>query len=404
MPSVPGDVIRNVVEIARKARIPYRIIPGVYEILSGKVTISSIRDVNVEDLLRREPVRLNLDDIADYLKNRVVLVTGAGGSIGSEIVRQVLGFEPKQVILVDRDENNLYMLEKTLERDHPDLDLKPVIMSTQRRSKLDAIFNAYRPDVVFHTAAYKHVPLMERSPDEAILNNVVSTKNLVEMALKYSVQRFVNISTDKAVRPTSVMGASKRVVEMIVEHAAMQAQPGQCFVSVRFGNVLGSNGSVVPIFNEQIRKGGPITITHEDMTRYFMSIPEATQLVLQAGGLTENRVVYILDMGEPVKIVDLATDLIRLSGLDPESIPIKYTGIRPGEKLYEELMIGDQGTTITQYEKIYALHKNGKHGDRFDDQLAELLEAANTCNGDRIRRLLKEMVPTYQPMDCSTQE
>lgn len=398
IPSISGVATRRIVGIAREAEIPFRIIPGVFEILSGSISLANIREVRVEDLLRREPVRLNLEEIAAYLQGRVVLVTGACGSIGSEIVRQVLQYSPRHMVLIDRNENDAYLLERDLQRRQLQTTFSMIIADIRQRDKLERIFQAYHPQVVFHAAAYKHVPLMEAHPDEAILNNVGGTRNLLDVAGKYGVERFVNISTDKAVNPTSVMGASKRIAEYLVEQAAQKAQIGQCFVSVRFGNVLDSNGSVVPIFKDQIRRGGPVTITHPDMTRYFMSIPEATQLVLQAAGLGESKAIYILDMGEPVKIVDLARDLIQLSGFEPDvDIPIQFMGIRPGEKLFEELRTAEPGTTETKYEKILALHKNGQLGKHFAALLDALMAASQAGDSDGIRRHLKQMIPTYQP-------
>lgn len=398
MPSISGAAIRRIVGVARQAGIPYRIIPGVFEILNGSISLANIREVRVEDLLRREPVQLNLEEIAAYLQDRVVLITGACGSIGSEIVRQVLRYSPRCLVLLDRNENAVYLLERELQRCYPQACFSTIIADVRRREKLERIFQAHRPQVVFHAAAYKHVPLMETHPDEAILNNVGGTRNLLDMAVKYGVERFVNISTDKAVNPSSVMGASKRIAEYLVEQTAQKAKVGQCFVSVRFGNVLDSNGSVVPIFKEQIRRGGPVTITHPDMTRYFMSIPEATQLVLQAAGLGESKATYILDMGEPVKIVDLARDLIQLSGFEPDvDIPIQFMGKRPGEKLFEELRAAEPGTTETEYEKILVLHKNGRYGKRFASLLDELMAAGRTGSSDEIRRILKQLIPAYQP-------
>jgi FlaA1/EpsC-like NDP-sugar epimerase len=290
------------------------------------------------------------------------------------------------------------LLERDLQRRQPQPHFSVIIADIRNRDKLERIFQTHRPQVVFHAAAYKHVPLMEAHPDEAILNNVGGTRNLLDMASKYGVERFVNISTDKAVNPTSVMGASKRIAEDLVEQAAQKAGNKQCFVSVRFGNVLDSNGSVVPIFKEQIRRGGPVTVTHPDMTRYFMSIPEATQLVLQAAGLGESKAIYILDMGEPVKIVDLARDLIQLSGLEPDvDIPIQFTGKRPGEKLYEELRSAEPGTTETKYEKILVLYRNGQYNKRFTSLLDELITASQAGRSDEIRKCLKQLVPAYQP-------
>jgi FlaA1/EpsC-like NDP-sugar epimerase len=398
MPSAPGEVIRRVLGLARQTRIQHRIIPGVYDILSGKVSISQIREVDVEDLLRREPVRLDMAEIAAYLHDRRVLVTGSGGSIGSEIVRQVLRFSPRQIILLDRDENSLYLLSRDLQREWPLADFQIVVADIQRKGKLERVFERYRPQVVFHAAANKHVPVMEKDPDEAVLNNVVGTRNLIDLAMRYDVTRFVNISTDKAVNPSSVMGATKRVAEHLVEHAASQAAPDQCFVSVRFGNVLGSRGSVVPIFKEQIQRGGPVTVTHSDMKRYFMSIPEATQLVLQAAGLGQNGAVYVLDMGEPVRIIDLARDLIALSGLEPDvDIPIEVTGLRDGEKLFEELLTPEEGTTATRHEKIFVARKTNGPPGSFNGLLEELIISAERCDSQRIRELLARLTPGYAP-------
>jgi len=400
IPSAPGRVVRRVVELAHKEGVSHRIIPGVYEILSGKVSISQIREVHVEDLLRRESVRLNLDEIAGYLEGRVVLITGAGGSIGSEIVRQVARFRPRRVILLGRGENSLYRIEREIERNWPELNWRTVVADVRDRAKMEYVFSVYRPHVVFHAAAHKHVPMMELNPDEAIFNNVGGTKNLVELALKHGVERFVNISTDKAVNPTSVMGASKRVAEYLVEWAARRANVGQVFVSVRFGNVLGSRGSVIPLFKEQIRAGGPVTVTHPDMTRYFMTIPEAAQLVLQAGGLGQNGAVYVLDMGEPVRILDLARDLIRLSGLEPEvDIEIVFTGIRPGEKLFEELLTAEEGTVASRHEKIFVARNSGVPDGLLQGLLGKLFEAAAARDPEKIRAVLRELIPTYRPQE-----
>jgi len=396
IPSAPGHVVRRVVELAREGGVRHRIIPGIYEILSGKVSISQIREVDVEDLLRREPARLNLEEIAGYLEGRVVLVTGAGGSIGSEIVRQVARFRPERVILLGRGENSLYQLERELERTWPELNWSTVVADVRDCRKMEYVFALYRPKVVFHAAAHKHVPMMELNPDEAVFNNVGGTKNLVELALQYGVERFVNISTDKAVNPTSVMGASKRVAEYLVEWAARRAKPGQVFVSVRFGNVLGSRGSVVPLFKEQIRSGGPVTVTHPEMTRYFMTIPEAAQLVLQAGGLGQNGAVYVLDMGEPVRILDLARDLIRLSGFEPGvDVPIEFTGLRSGEKMYEELLTAEEGTEVSKHEKIFIAHKTGLPQQELESLLNKLFEAAKSRDPVEIRQAFEKLIPTY---------
>jgi FlaA1/EpsC-like NDP-sugar epimerase len=398
MPSASGETVRRVVELSQQAGVKHRIIPGVFDILVGKLSIAQIREVDVEDLLRRDPVTINMDDIAAYLQDRSVLVTGAGGSIGSEIARQVTHFQPRQLLLVERDETAVYLFERELRENHPGLDLITVVADIQRKEKMAQLFEQYRPQVIFHAAALKHVPVMEHNPDQAVLNNVLGTKNLLDLALQFGVERFVNISTDKAIHPTSVMGASKRVAELLVTLASEQVESHQAYVSVRFGNVLGSRGSVVPIFREQIRRGGPVTVTHPDMTRYFMSIPEASQLVLEAAALGENGVVYLLDMGEPVKIVELAHDLIRLSALQPETdISIEYVGQRPGEKLTEELLTAEEGAEPTRHEKILVVRKNSGPADGFTPVLEELLVAASECDEAQIRLLLRELVPTYQP-------
>jgi FlaA1/EpsC-like NDP-sugar epimerase len=375
IPSASGPVVRRVVELARQANLKHRIIPGVYEILSGKVSISQI--------------------ISSYLQGRVVLVTGAGGSIGSEIVRQIARFRPKQVILYGRGENSLYQIERELLRTWPELEFSTVVGDVRNRGKLGATFAKYRPQVVFHAAAHKHVPLMEQNPDEAIINNVGGTQNVVSLCLAFDVERLVNISTDKAVNPTSVMGASKRVGEYIVEHAARQCKPGQNFVSVRFGNVLGSRGSVIPLFQDQIKVGGPVTVTDPEMTRYFMTIPEASQLVLQAGIIGQNGSVCVLDMGEPVNISDLAKDLIRLSGFEPGvDIDIVYSGMRPGEKLYEELLTAEEGTVASTHTKIFMARKSGIDERSFEPLLENLFLAARVRDEKRIRELLRELIPT----------
>ncbi len=396
LPSVAGRVIRRVVDLAQESNLKYRIIPGVFEILSGKVGISQIRDVDLEDLLRREPVKLHLEDISGYLEQRTVLITGAGGSIGSEIVRQVARFQPTRVVLFGRGENSVFLMAQELRRMWPELEYHNLIGDVRDKGKLEEVFLRFSPQVVFHAAAHKHVGLMEQNPDEAVFNNVKGTKNLVELSLEFRVERFVNISTDKAVNPTSVMGASKRIAEYVVEWGAGKAQPGQVFVSVRFGNVLGSRGSVVPLFKEQIKAGGPVLVTHPDMTRYFMTIPEAAQLVLQAGGLGTNGAVYVLDMGEPVKILDLAKDVIRLSGFEAGTdIDIVFTGAQPGEKLYEELLTHEEGTTSSKYAKIFSAKKAGMLESELELGLNELFHAAQLRDADLIRATFKKLIPSF---------
>lgn len=396
MPSAPGDVIRHVVDVAQKSKVKYRILPGLYNLLNGDVSMSRLRKVDVEDLLRRDPIHLEMESIAGYLKDQVVLVTGAGGSIGSEIVRQMASFLPAHVIMLGRGENSIFEAASEIRSRFPTLNVTTVIGDVKDKESLEQVIKAHLPRVIFHAGAHKHVSFMESNPSQAIFNNVVGTRNLVELALEYGVERFVNISTDKAVNPTSVMGASKRVAEFVVEWASVRAKKGQSFVSVRFGNVLGSRGSVVPIFKKQIAEGKPITVTHPDMTRYFMTIPEASQLVLQAGGIADNGAVYVLDMGEPVKIVDLAKDLIRLSGLEVEKdIRIIYKGVQPGEKLFEELLTAEEGTSATRHKKIFMARKRGLPEDHYQDLIEELIHAAHQHDGDRIRKSLKHLIPTY---------
>ncbi len=395
IPSADGRAIRTIVEAIRDVRpdMPYRTMPALHELLSGRVTVSRIRDVGIDDLLRRPPVQLDTQSILSYLQGKRVMVTGAGGSIGSELVRQICRFAPLELILFGHGENSIYQLERELDLDFPNVRYHSVIAAVQNVQRLDHVFGAYRPDVVFHTAAHKHVPLMEHNPEEAVFNNVVGTRNLVRLALAHGVSHFVNISTDKAVNPSSVMGASKRTAELIVQDAARDAGPGQVFVSVRFGNVLGSRGSAVPVFKEQIRNGGPVTITHPDMVRYFMTIPEATQLVLQASAQGQNGETYILDMGEPVRLVDLVKDLIRLSGFEPDvDIPIVFTGIRPGEKLFEELMTAEEREGRTLHDKIFVAKASDLARKDLEDTLNALVAAALRSDGDAIRRTFAKLI------------
>lgn len=395
MPTASGKVVRRLINEIHNAGIPGRIIPGVYEILSGKVSISQIRQVNLEDLLRRDPVKLDLVQISDYLEDCTVMVTGAGGSIGSEIIRQIIRFRPSHIVMVGRGENSLFEIQKELEWRFPEQRVSTVIANIQNRKKMNRLFRYYDPDVVFHAAAHKHVPLMEENPDECIFSNIIGTRNLIEASLSNSVSKFVNISTDKAVNPSSIMGASKRIAEYIVESGSRKASDGCAYVSVRFGNVLGSRGSVVPMFREQIRRGGPITITHPKMTRYFMTIPEAVQLVLQAAGMDDNGLVFVLDMGEPIRITDLAKDLIRLSGLEPgEDIEIQFTGIRPGEKLFEELMTAEEGIHASLHDKIFVANNNGISDEELESLLNYLYTYAEQGDTEDIRKLLYRFFPT----------
>ncbi len=395
MPSRGGSSVRQVIEQVREVRpnLVYKIIPGLYEVLSGRVDVRRIREVDIDDLLGREPVKLDTGTIMGYLSGKRVMITGAGGSIGSELVRQICRYNPAELILFGHGENSIYSLERELDRDWPEVRYHGVIGAIQNGARLDYVFSRYRPDVVFHAAAHKHVPLMEENPEEAIFNNVIGSRNLIHLALKHGVTHFVNISTDKAVNPTSVMGASKRMVEHLVQDAARRAGPHQTFVSVRFGNVLGSRGSVIPIFKSQIAAGGPVTVTHPDMVRYFMTIPEASQLVLQASAHGHNGEVYILDMGEPVRIVDLARDLIRLSGLEPDvDIPIRFTGMRPGERLVEVLMTEAERTSQTTHEKIFVARTEPVEREALTATVDALQDAAMRSDHARIRALLQEFL------------
>ena len=393
--SIKEGVLKGIVEKCKEAKAQVKIMPGVAEMIDGKFSINKIRNVDVEDLLGRESIKLDYDGISDYLKGKTVLVTGGGGSIGSELCRQISKFNPKELIIFDIYENNAYEIQNELRRNYPNLNLITLIGSVRDTVRLEEVYSTYNPEVVFHAAAHKHVPLMEDSPAEAIKNNVVGTFNVASLASDYNVERFVLISTDKAVNPTNVMGATKRMCEMIIQSLNKVSETE--FVAVRFGNVLGSNGSVVPLFKKQIANGGPVTLTHKDITRYFMTIPEASQLVLQAGAYAKGGEIFVLDMGEPVKIYDLAENLIKLSGFEPhKDIDIEITGLRPGEKLYEELLMSEEGLTETKHKKIFI----GKPGDfelgDVKDKIDELLRVAISGNEVVLRERLKEFVPTYR--------
>lgn len=357
MPSAPGDVIRDMTEICKQSGVVIKIIPGIYNFFSGQVDTLKIRPVEIEDLLGRDQLNLDIVEVAGYLTGETVLVTGAGGSIGSELCRQICRFNPEKLILVGRGENSIFEIEQELRADCPSINVVTEILDVKDRQKVELVFRRLKPGVVFHAAAHKHVPLMERNPEEALKNNVLGTYNVAEISDLVKVKTFVLISTDKAINPTSIMGATKRVAEMIIQSLDRRSQTR--FVAVRFGNVLGSRGSVIPTFKKQIAKGGPVTVTHPEMVRYFMTIPEAAQLVIQAGAMAGGGEVFILDMGKPVKIVDLARDLIRLSGFEADvDIKIEYTGIRPGEKLYEELLTEEEGTTSTRHQRIFVAKPN----------------------------------------------
>lgn len=394
IPSAPKSRVAEIIDICKKTGARIRILPRVQDLIDGKVSIQRIRDVDVEDLLGREPIKVDLEGIANYVEDKVVLVTGAGGSIGSELCRQVARFNPRQLLLLGHGENSIYTIELELRKNYPDLVLEPIIADIQDRPRIDDIFNKYRPQVVFHAAAHKHVPLMEKNPSEAVKNNIFGTKNVAECAHKYGVDRFVLISTDKAVNPTSVMGTTKRVAEMIIQ--SMDKISNTKFVAVRFGNVLGSRGSVIPVFKQQIANGGPVTVTHPEMVRFFMTIPEAVQLVIQAGALANGGEIFILDMGEPVKIVDLARDLIRLSGFEPDvDIKIEFTGIRPGEKLYEEILTSEEGITATCHDRIFVAKPLKIDREDLEFQIAKLRKVIGADPGE-IKQVLQYIVPTFQ--------
>ena len=396
MPSAANEAKAGIIEKCKRTGCKLKIIPGLYQILNSTTTIQDkIRDVEVEDLLGRESIKLDNEGIEDYIKGKTVLVTGGGGSIGSELCRQIAKFSPKILIILDIYENNAYDIQNELKNNFKNLNLKVLIGTVRDKRRLDMIFTRYNPNIVFHAAAHKHVPLMEESPSEAIKNNVFGTYNVAEAADRHKVQRFVMISTDKAVNPTNIMGATKRCCEMIVQ--AFNERSNTEFVAVRFGNVLGSNGSVIPLFKNQIKNGGPLTVTHRDITRFFMHIPEAAQLVLQAGAYARGGEVFVLDMGKPVKIYDLAEDLIRLSGLEPgNDIEIKVTGLRPGEKLYEELLMSEEGLMKTGHEKIFVGKPTFKDMEGLVEDLDSLKFVIDKGDKKLITDKLKEIVPTFK--------
>jgi len=394
MPSIARTDLRVALEKCRMAGIPVKTLPGLYQLAKGEVQLSALREVEIADLLGREQTRVNLDEIMGYIEGKVVLVTGGGGSIGSELCRQIACHNPKQLIILDIYENNAYEIEQELRRQHPDVPVLALIASVRDAGKMESVFATYRPQIVFNAAAHKHVPLMETSPNEAVKNNVFGTLNVARMADRYDVARFVQISTDKAVRPTNIMGATKRLCEMIIQTFARRSKTE--FVAVRFGNVLGSNGSVIPLFRQQIKEGGPVTVTHKDIIRYFMTISEAVSLVLQAGAYAKGGEIFVLDMGEPVKIYDLAENLIRLSGLEPGvDIEIKCTGLRPGEKLYEERLMAEEGLQTTPNGLISIAKPIVIDEDKLFAGLEELYKAAY-AETDRMKELVAELVPTYR--------
>lgn len=393
MPSVKGKEIKAIISICKETNCKLTILPGLYEIIEGKVSITQLRPVDIEDLLGRDPVKLDTTAVREYLAGKIVLITGAGGSIGSEIVRQVAKMQPKKLLLLGKGENSIYEITQELKINSPEVKTVPIIADIRDKERIKAIMDYFEPQVVFHAAAHKHVPLMEYQPAEAVRNNILGTKVVADEAAAHNVETFVMISTDKAVNPTSVMGCTKRVAEMYVQ--SMNKNSGTRFVAVRFGNVLGSRGSVIPLFKKQIAKGGPVTVTHPDMKRYFMTIPEASQLVLQAGAMAKGGEVFVLDMGEPVRIYDLAKDLITLSGLIPDKdIEIKITGLRPGEKLFEELLSAEDGTEKTMHKKIFTARIKEIDKAELDREISNILEITD---GEKVVAALQKIVPTYTP-------
>ncbi|MBQ8858200.1 MAG: polysaccharide biosynthesis protein [Clostridia bacterium] len=394
MPSIPRIEMRRVLEICRTTGLRTRTLPGMYQLMNEQVRVSALRDVEIQDLLGRDQITVNLDEIMGYIEGKVVLVTGGGGSIGSELCRQIASHNPKQLLMLDIYENSLYDIEQELRRKHPELDQLALVASIRGSGKMEDVFRRYRPEVVFNAAAHKHVPLMETSPNEAVKNNVFGTLNMARMADRYGVRRFVQISTDKAVNPTNIMGATKRLCEMIIQAFSRRSKTE--FVAVRFGNVLGSNGSVIPLFKQQITEGGPVTVTHKDIIRYFMTIPEAVSLVLQAGAYAKGGEIFVLDMGEPVRIYDLAENLIRLSGYEPGvDIEIRCTGLRPGEKLFEERLMAEEGLRTTPNGMISIARPILFDDEQFFKSLDKLYTAAYAEN-EQMKDMVAELVPTYK--------
>lgn len=395
IPSAGVQTRKEILDICKESGCKLRTIPGTYQLINGDVSVSSLKEVEIEDLLGREPIRINTEEVLEHVGGKVVLVTGGGGSIGSELCRQLAAHHPKQLIILDIYENNAYDIQQELSRKYPDLDLVVLIASVRNKERIDNIFETYRPNIVYHAAAHKHVPLMEDSPHEAIKNNVFGTYKVAQAADRYGVDKFVLISTDKAVNPTNIMGASKRLCEMLIQSMNRSSQTN--YVAVRFGNVLGSNGSVIPLFKKQIAEGGPVTVTHPDIIRYFMTIPEAVSLVLQAGAYAKGGEIFVLDMGEPVKILDLATNLIKLSGYRVgEDIQIVFTGLRPGEKMYEELLMNEEGLKETANKMIFIGNPIEFDEEVFHGQLVELEREAMDENSD-IRAAVEKIVTTYHP-------
>jgi FlaA1/EpsC-like NDP-sugar epimerase len=403
LPSATREQMKRIIEICRESGLPFKTLPGLNEVISGQLSIKAIREVSYRDLLGRLPVRLEPERIEEVIEGRTVMVTGAGGSIGSELCRQIIRFRPARLLLFDASEYNLYQIEMELQHELGFKDYIPILGRVQNHGLLEHLFRRYRPAVVFHAAAYKHVPMVENNPWEAVDNNIIATRLLLETAIKHHVDRFILVSTDKAVRPTNVMGASKRMTELLLQDFCRRLQTGELpgstrLMAVRFGNVIGSSGSVIPLFKRQIEMGGPVTVTDPEMTRYFMSIEEAAQLILQAASMGEGGEIFILEMGTPVVIAQMARDLIRLCGKEPDSeIEIKYVGLRPGEKLYEELITEGEGIVPTGHEKIMVLRGDGREIPDLHERLARLTELADDHQGNGIKQLLLELIPEYKP-------
>lgn len=397
LPSASNKKKKEVLELCKNLGIKLKILPGIYELIDGSVDIKQIRDVDIEDLLGREPIKLDNPDIKSYIRGKTILVTGGGGSIGSELCRQIASYSPSTLIIFDIYENNAYDIQNELRKKYKDkLNLEVLIGSVRDEERLEEVFNTYKPEVVFHAAAHKHVPLMEDSPFEAIKNNVLGTMKVAKAAGRHKSEKFVLISTDKAVNPTNIMGASKRLAELITQDCNIEFEDTD-YVAVRFGNVLGSNGSVIPLFKKQIASGGPITVTHPDIIRYFMTIPEAVQLVLQAGSMASGGEIFILDMGEPVKIVNLAEDLIKLSGFEPyEDIDIQFTGLRPGEKLYEELLLAEEGLSDTSNDKIFIGKPLDIKREDLSNILGEIFEYLDKKDIESLEITIKKLIPKYK--------
>jgi FlaA1/EpsC-like NDP-sugar epimerase len=396
IPSAGSGRMRQIVDLCKKADVNFKIIPDMGELIDGRIDISAIRNVEYRDLLGREPVRLDKEKIGKYLNQRTVLVTGAGGSIGTGLCRQICRFSPKKIILLERAESPLYEIDLELKKNFTRVEVVPMLADIQDKMELAGIFSRFQPEIVFHAAAYKHVPMLENHPWKAVENNIFGTRNLVAAARDSGCERFVFVSTDKAVNPTNVMGTSKRICELLVQKENVPADAGTRFMTVRFGNVIGSVGSVIPLFKKQIQEGGPVTVTHPDMIRYFMLIPEACQLILQAGAMGKGGEIFILEMGEPVKIDQMARDLIRFSGFEPDvDIKIVYTGLRPGEKLYEELMTDLEGVVPTNHKKIRVLNSHTGDVSLLNSRLQELKIAAENRDPDQIRKVLHQIVPEY---------